>query len=174
MASLCRWVSAAMSPRCSSFSAQRCLKSEGVHINGACVTAQALTYGPFRLLAMRVCLPRQFVVHLVETLDCARYAVSHFEMVAESPINRESRGCKLQTNRVSGPRRVLKKDILALKASTKASFHEPPVNFNFVHSLKSGGGDCKWRVVSTMLSGVESHRCKKSAANCRMHRGGIG
>ena len=56
------------------------------------MTLQALTYGPFRHLAIRVCLPRQFAVHLVETIDCVRYAVGHFEMVTESPINREFLG----------------------------------------------------------------------------------
>ena len=66
-------------------------------INTAWVTAQALTYGPFRLLAMRACLPRQFAVHLLETLECIHYTIGHFEMVAESAINRESRGCKLRT-----------------------------------------------------------------------------
>jgi hypothetical protein len=72
------------------------------------VTAQALTDGPFRLLAMRGCLPQKFFVHLVEALDCIRYVVGHFETVAESAINREPRGCKLQTNGVSSPREVLK------------------------------------------------------------------
>ena len=42
------------------------------------------------------CLPRQPVVHLVETLDCVCYAVGHFEMVAESAINREFRSFQLQ------------------------------------------------------------------------------
>jgi hypothetical protein len=111
------------------------------------VTAQALTYGPFRLLAMRVCLPRQFTVHLVETLNRIRYAIGHFEMVAESQINRESR---------------------RLIAATKASLHEPPVNFNFAHSLKSGGGEGEWRVVPTLLSGAERHRCKKSETQVTM------
>ena len=53
---------------------------------------------------MRVRLPHQFTVHLVETLNCIRYAIGHFEMVAESIINRESRGGKLQANEVSGQR----------------------------------------------------------------------
>ena len=68
------------------------------------MTAQALTHGPARQLAMCVCLSRQFVVHLIETLDCIRYAVGHFEMVAKSAINCESRGRKLQTNGVSRQR----------------------------------------------------------------------
>jgi hypothetical protein len=68
------------------------------------VTAQALTYGPFRLLAMRIYFPRQFIVHLVETLGRIPCAIGRFEMVAESTINRESRGCKLQTNGVSSQR----------------------------------------------------------------------
>ena len=53
---------------------------------------------------MRVRLPHQFTVHLVETLNCIRYAIGHFEMVAESVISRESRGGKLQANEVSGQR----------------------------------------------------------------------
>ena len=72
-------------------------------MNAACVTAPALTYCPLHLLVRRVCLPRQFTVHLLETLDCIRYAIGRFEMIAENPINCESRGCKLQTNRVSSP-----------------------------------------------------------------------
>ena len=36
------------------------------------MTAEVLTYGPLRMLAMRVCLPRYFIVHLVETLDRIR------------------------------------------------------------------------------------------------------
>ena len=75
-------------------------------MNAACVTAQALTYGPFHLLVIRVCLPPQSTVHLVEALDCIYYAIGHFEMVAESPINHESRGCKLQTNGMSSHRRA--------------------------------------------------------------------
>ena len=94
-----------MSPRCSNFSAQRPLNSVEInHINAAWVAAQALTDTPFRLLAMRVCLPSQFTVHLVETLDCIRHAIGHFEMVAESPINRGSLGRKLQTKGVSSQR----------------------------------------------------------------------
>ena len=138
------------------------------------MTAQALTYSPFHLLAMCIRLPRQFVVHLLATPDCVRYAVGHFEMVAESPVNRESRGCKLRTNGVSSPRGVLKKEILTLRAATKASLHEPPANFDFAHSLKSGVGDGEWRIVSTLLSGVERQRCKKSVAKCRTHGGGTG
>ena len=109
-------------------------------MNDTCVIAEALTYGPFRLLAVGVCLRRQFTVHLVETFDCIRYAIGHFEMVAESTIDRESRGCKLQTNAASGPG-ILKKEILTFKEAAKASLHEPLVNFNFAHSLKSGTGD---------------------------------
>ena len=94
------------------------------------------------MLAMRVCLPRQFGVHLMETLDCIYYAIGHFEMVAESPINRESRGCKLQTNGVSSQQGAPEqKEILTLRAATKASLHELPVNFDFAHSLRSGVGD---------------------------------
>ena len=103
------------------------------------MTAQALTHGPFRLLAIRVCLSRQFVVHLVETLDCIRYAIGRFEMVAKSAINRDSRGCKLQTNGVSSQREPPEqKQILTLRAATKASLHDPPVNFDFAHFVKSG------------------------------------
>jgi hypothetical protein len=39
---------------------------------------------------MRDCLPRQYAVHLVETINCIRYVIGHFEIVAESAINRES------------------------------------------------------------------------------------
>ena len=110
-----------MSPKCSSFSAQRCLKSEGDQSRKrciACVIAQALTYGPFRLLAVRVCLVRRFAVHLVEILDCFRYTINRFEMVAESPINRESRGCKLRTNGVSSQREVPEqKEVLTVSGS---------------------------------------------------------
>jgi hypothetical protein len=135
-----------MSPRYSSFLVQRCLKSEGDHINAACVTVQVLTYGPFRLLSMRVCLSRQFVVHFVETLDCIHDAIGHFEMVAESTINRESRRCKLQTHGMSSQREALEqKEILTLRAPTKASLHVPPVNCDFAHSFKScvGGGESR-------------------------------
>ena len=119
---------------------------------------------------MYVCLPRQFAVHLVETLDCIRYAIGHFEMVAESAIYRGSRGCKLQTNGVSSQREAPEqKKMLTLRAATKASLHEPPVNFDFAHSLKSGVGDGEWRVLSKLLSGLERYRCKKSVAKCRMH-----
>jgi hypothetical protein len=94
-----------MSPRCSSFSTQRCLKSERDQShNAACITAEVLTYGPLHLLAMRICLRRKFAVHLVETLDRFRYAIGRFEVVAESVINRESRSCKLQTKGVSSQR----------------------------------------------------------------------
>jgi hypothetical protein len=136
------------------------------------VAAQVPTYGPLRLLAMHVCLPRQFAVHLVETLDCIHYTIAHFEMVAESPINRESRGCKLQTNGVSSPRGVLRKEVLTLTAATRASLHDPPINFDFAHFLRSGVGGGEWRVVSTPLSGVERHRSKKSVAQDRMYSGG--
>ena len=143
-------------------------------MNAACVIVPALTYNPFHLLAMRVCLLCQFTVQLVETLDCVRYAVGHFEVIAENPIYCESRGCKLLTNGVSSPRGVLKKEELTLKVAPKASLHEPPVNFNFAHSLKSGTGNGEWRVMSRLLSGLERHRCKKSVVKCRMHNGGTG
>ena len=138
-------------------------------MNAACVIAEALTYGPFRLLAKGVCLARQFAVHLMETLDCIRYPIGHFEMVAESAVNREPRGCKLQTNGFSSPPSVLKQEILTLRAATKASPHEPPFIIDFAHSLKRDG---EWRVVSALLSGVERHRCKKSVAKRQMHGGG--
>ena len=87
-------------------------------------------------------------------------------MVAESIINRESRGCKLQTNGVSSQRAAPeRKKKLTFRAATKASLQESPVNFNFTHSLKSGVGDGEWRVVATLLSGVERHCCKKSVAD---------
>ena len=117
-------------------------------MNAAPVTAQARTCGPFRLLATRVCLPHQFAVHLLETLDGIRYAVGHFQMIAESAINRESRSCKLQTNAVSSRRGAPElKETLTLRAATKASLHEPVVNFNFTHSLKSSVGEGGWRVI---------------------------
>ena len=173
MASSCRRASAAMSPRCSRFSAQRCLKSEGDQSRKRCVTADALTYGPFRLLP--ICLVCQFAVHLVETFNCIRYAIGHFEMVAKSAINREPRGCKLQTNGVSGQRGAPEqKEVLTARAAIRASVHEPPLKFDFTHSLKSGVKDGEWRVVSTLLSGVQRQRCKKSVAKCRMHTGGTG
>ena len=176
MASSCCWASAAMSPNCSSFSAQRCLKSEGDQSHdAACVIAQALTYSPFRLFtmrAMRVSLPFQFAVHLMETLYCVRYAVGHFEMIAESAINCESRGCKLQTKGCQAQGASERKEILTLRAETKASLHERPVNVDFAHALKSGVGDDESKVVSTLLLGVDRHRCKKSVTKCRMHSGG--
>ena len=86
----------------------------------------------------------------METFDCIRYAIGHFEMVTESTIDRESRGCKLQTNAVSGPG-VLKKEILTFKEAAKASLHEPLVNFDLAHSLKIGAEDGEWRVVSALL-----------------------
>ena len=105
MASSSCWASAAMSPRWSSFSAQRCLKSEGNQSRErCCVTAQALTHNPFCLLPMRGDLPRQFTIHFVETLDPIRDAIGHFEMFAKSPINRGFRGCKLRTIGVSSQR----------------------------------------------------------------------
>ena len=162
---MCCWASATMSPRCSRFSAQRCLKSEGDQSRKRCVTVDALTYGPFRLLP--VCFVCQFAVHLVETLDCVRYAIGHFEMVAKSAINRKPRGCKLQTNRVSSQRGAPEqRGILTLRAASKASLHEPRINFNFAHSLKSGVGHDEWRVVSTLLSWAERHLSKKSVVKC--------
>ena len=96
-------------------------------------------------------------------------------MVAESAINRESRGYELQTSGVSGRRGAPeKREILTLRAVTKASFHEPSVNFDFAHSLKSGVGYGEWRIVSALLSGVERYRCKESVAKFRMHSGGTG
>ena len=113
-------------------------------MNAAPVTAQGRTCGPFRLLGMRVALPRQFAVHLVETLDCIRYAVGHFQTIAENAINRESRGCKLRTNGGSSQRGAPEpKETLTLSAATKASLHELVVDFDFAHSLKSGVGDCE-------------------------------
>ena len=124
---------------------------------------------------MRVCFPRQFAVHLLETLECIRYAIGHFETVTESAINRESRGCKLQTNGVPSQRGApQQKEILTLTAPTKASLHEPPANFDLAHSLKSGVGDGGWRIMSALLSAVERHRCEKSVAKSRMHNGGTG
>jgi hypothetical protein len=115
---------------------------------------------------MRVYLPRQFAVHLVETLACIRYTTGLFEMFAESQINCEPWGCKLQSNGVSSPRGVLRKEILTLSVATRASLHDPPINFDFAHSLNSGVGNGEWWVVSTLLSGVERHRSKKSVAKC--------
>ena len=174
MTSSYRWTFAAMSPRSSSFSVQRCLNSEGDQSHERYLCAHALTYDPFRLLTICVCLPCQFIVHLLETLDCVRYAVGHFEIIAESPINCEPRGCKLQTNGVSSPRRVLTKEILTSRAATKASLHELPVNCDFAHSLKSGEGDGEWKFMSTLLSGLERHHFKKSMAKRLMCSGRTG
>ena len=114
---------------------------------------------------MQVRLSSQLTRHLVETLGRIRHAVCHFEMVAESPINRESRGCKLRTNGVSGERGAPEqKGVLTLRAETKASPHEPPVNFDFAHSLKIGVGDDEWRAAPRLLSKVERYRFKKSVA----------
>jgi hypothetical protein len=156
-----------MSPRCSSFSTQRCLKSERDQShNAACITAEVLTYGPLHLLAMRICLRRKFAVHLVETLDRFRYAIGHFEVVAESAIYRESRSCKLQTNGVSSQREVPEqKEIHTLRAASKAFLHEPRVNFDFAHCFKSGMRDDEWRVVGR-------YRCKKSVTKCQIHNRG--
>ena len=66
------------------------------------------------------------------------------------------------------------KGILTFREATKASLHEPPLSFDFAHSLKSGVRDFKWTVASTLLSGVERNRSKKSVAKCRMHTGGTG
>jgi hypothetical protein len=97
---------------------------------------------------MHVCLPRQLPVHLVETFDCIRYPIGHFKMVAESAINRESRGCKLQTDGVSSQRGAPEqKEILTSRAATRASLHEPPVSFDFAQCFKSGVGDGGWLVV---------------------------
>ena len=138
------------------------------------MTANALTYDPFRLLAMSICLPQQFVVHLVETLECIRYAIGRFEMVAEGAINCKFWDGKLQTNGMLSQRAAPEqKEILTFRAATKAPLHEPPVRFIFAHSFKSGVGDGEWKDVSTLLSGVERYRCMKSVEKCRMHSGGI-
>jgi hypothetical protein len=117
---------------------------------------------------MRICLRRKFPVHSMETLDRIRYTIGHFEVVAESAVYRESRSCELQTNGVSSQRGAPEqKDILTLRAETKAFLHDPPVNFDFAHCLKSGVRDAEWRV-------VERYRCKKSVAKCQIHNGGAG
>ena len=66
------------------------------------------------------------------------------------------------------------KEILTSGVAAKASLHEQPVDFTFAHSLKSGVGVSESRVVSTLVSGVERHCCKKSMARYRMHVRGIG
>ena len=100
-----------MPPRLFSFSAQRCRKSEGDQrpYKMPLVTAKALTYGPFRLFVIHVCLLRQLAVHLAETVDCVCCPIGHFEMVAESAVNHESRDCKLQTNSISSVQGVFKR-----------------------------------------------------------------
>ena len=139
------------------------------------MTTEAPTYGPFHLLVMGVCPPRQFTAHLVEAFDCVSHEIGRFEMVAESTVNGEPWGCNLQTNKISSQREEPgQKETLTLRAASKASLHEPPVNFDLAHSLKSGVGDGEWRVASTPLSGVLRHRCKKSVWKCRMHSGGTG
>ena len=139
---------------------------EGInHIHAGCVTAQALTYGPFRPLAVRVCLPHQFAVHSPETLDCIRYVIGNFEIIAESTINRESRGCKLQTNGVSSPRRCSKRryshcERQARHLSTnRLSILISPTPSRAVWGMLNGGM-CQHRFRGWR------HRCKKSVAKC--------
>ena len=100
----------------------------------------------------------------METLGGNHDLVEQLEVIAESPINCESRRRKLESNRVSSSRRALKRNkILTLTLATKASFHELPINLNFIHSLKSGVGNGEWGDVILLLSGVERHRCAKSS-----------
>ena len=106
----------------------------------------------------------------METLGRNDYLVEHFQVVAESPINRESRRHKLESDGVLSPRAVPdEKEILTLTVATKASFHELPANFNFAHPLRSGVGDGEWRVVSSLLSGAVRHCWAKSAMKLRMY-----
>ena len=98
-------------------------------MNTTCITAEVLTYGPFRLLVMGVYLPRQFPVHLVETLDCICNAIGHFEMVAESAVNRESWGCKLQTKGVSTQRGNQNKRDRHIESSNQGIFPRSAFQF---------------------------------------------
>ena len=133
------------------------------------MSAQALTCDPFHLFATRVYLAPQLAVHVVETLDCIRYAVAHFEMVTESPINHET-CCKLQTNRVSGQRGATEqKEIPTLRVANTACLHELPIDFDFAHSLKSGVGNDEWTVVCTLLSGMGRHGSWN--VGCRQYKG---
>ena len=118
---------------------------------------------------MSICLPQQFTVHLVETLECIRYVIGHFEMVAESAINCKFQDGKLhwQTNGMSSQQVAPEqKEILTFRAATKAPLHELPVRFIFAHSFKISVGDGEWKVVSTLPSGVERYHFMKSVEKC--------
>ena len=119
------------------------------------------------MLGMQLYLPSQLAVHLVETLGRSGYLPEHFKMIAECPINHESRGRKLERNGVSSQGGVPEQqEILTLRASVKASFQEPALNFNFTHSLNGSVG----RIVLLPFL-AERHRWRKSVARRQMHGG---
>ena len=145
MASLYRWASIAVSPRCSSLLKERCLKSERkryVRDGVKCARdVMPLTRSPIRVITLLANLSSQFTRHLVETLDRIRYAVRHFETFTNDLVDRGPGKCELRTNSVSIPRQVREqKKVLALTAESKTSFHKSRVNFAFAHSLRSGVG----------------------------------
>ena len=52
---------------------------------------------------MQVHLSSQFTRRLVETLDCIRYAVNHFEAFTYDPVDRDPGKRELQTNKCVNP-----------------------------------------------------------------------
>ena len=129
--------------------------------------ATTLTNNPFCMLSMQLYLPSQLAVHLVETLGRSGYLPEHFKMIAECPINHESRGRKLERNGVSSQGGVPEQqEILTLRATAKASFQELSLNCIFAHTLNGGVK----RVVSSPFS-VERHHCRKSVARHRVNGG---
>ena len=111
MASSYRWASIAVSPSCSSFLNERCLKSDRKCYvsDDAYQDARSLTKSPFRVLTVQVHLSSQFSRHLMKTLDRIRYAVYGFEAFAYDPVDRDPGKCELQTIRLSFPRGVPEK-----------------------------------------------------------------
>ena len=99
MASSYCWASTAVSPRCSSFSTQRRLKSDRKEYvsDDAYQAVPPPTKSPFRVFTTQVRLSSQLSRHLVEALDRIRYAVYRFEAFAYDPVGREPRKRELQT-----------------------------------------------------------------------------
>ena len=104
MASSYCCVSAAASPRCSGFCAQRCLKAK-IDLSKCCLQwhARLLTYNPFRFPTGRDRFPRQFIHHLEQTLAGIQYTVDCFETFTDGTIDCNSRGRKVQSNRALRP-----------------------------------------------------------------------
>jgi len=92
------WAFMAAPPGPSSFSDKRCLNSNRelsqTIISTRC--ARSLTYDPCRLLAVQVCLPSQFVHHLVKTPSRIHYLLERVELFTDGPINCEFRDHKLR------------------------------------------------------------------------------